>query len=43
MFYLHVPMCITCMTGAHGGQKRTPEPLKLELKVLEGSHAGAGN
>lgn len=43
MFYLHVPMCITCMTGTHGGLKRASEPLKLELWVVEGSHVGAGN
>lgn len=28
---LSVCMCVTCVLGVHGGQKRTLDPLELEL------------
>lgn len=39
-------MCLcttTCESGAHGGQKRTSDPLKLELKMVVSRHAVARN
>lgn len=30
MFNLHVYLCTTVHFGAHGSQKRAPEPLELE-------------
>lgn len=31
---LHVYMCIVCVPGARGDQKRAPDTLELELKVI---------
>lgn len=33
-FYLSIHMCTTCMPDACGGQKRTLEPLDLELEFI---------
>lgn len=40
---LHVCMCITCMAGVHGGQKRDPGPLELDLEVVMSCHVGFGS
>lgn len=42
-FSLHVCLPTTCMPGAHRSQKRESVPLELELQVLLGHQAGAGN
>jgi hypothetical protein len=34
-------LCITCMPGAHGGQKWVLDPLELELQMVVSSHLGA--
>lgn len=34
---------IMCVPDGHGGQKRMPNPLELELKVVVTHHVGAGN
>lgn len=34
VFCLHVCMCIVCMSGAHGGQKRAQDPLDLDGSEL---------
>ena len=34
MFCLHVCLCITCMPGAHRGQKRASDSLELELQMV---------
>lgn len=51
MLYLLKDVCIfiscgcfaTCMPGAYGGEKRTSDPLDLELEKVISCHVGAGN
>lgn len=43
MFYLFVCHCTMCMSGAHGGQKRTVDSLELELQMVGNHHRAAGN
>lgn len=43
VFCLHVWMCTTYVSGAHGGQKGEPEPLEQELQKFISHHVGAGN
>lgn len=43
MFYLHVCMYTTCVPGGHGGQKKTWDPLELELQVFVSGPVAAGN
>jgi hypothetical protein len=40
--YLHICMCITCMPGFHGDQKRASDPLEPELQMVVSHHVGAG-
>ena len=36
-------MCAVCMLGACRGQKRTSDPLELDLGNVVSTHVGAGN
>lgn len=36
-------MCVMCMPGAHGDQKKVLGPLELELQVFVSHHVDAGN
>ena len=40
---LYVYMCTRCMDGALGGQKRTSDPLVLELQVVVSYPVDSGN
>lgn len=40
---LHVYMCVTCVPGAHGGQKRDLGPLELDLQRVISYHVGFGS
>lgn len=48
MFYLYVSLCATYMSGAYRIQKRTLDPLELELEMVvsclvdTGSHTSSG-
>jgi hypothetical protein len=35
-------MRATCVLSAYQGQKRAPDPLELELKMVVNHHMGAG-
>jgi len=43
MFCLHIYLYTKYVAGAHGGQKRTSDPSKLELQVVVSHHVVAGN
>ena len=43
VFYVHVCLCISCVPGALGGQKRVPDPLRIVLQTVVCCHRGAGN
>jgi hypothetical protein len=38
-----VCLCVTCMTGAHEGQKRVLDPLEQNLQIVVSHHVTAGN
>lgn len=40
---LHVYMCVTCVPGAHKGQKRDLDPLELTLHIVISCHVGFGS
>ena len=40
---LYVSLCTMCMPGAHRGQKRVPNQLKLELQMAVNCHVGLVN
>lgn len=42
-FLLHTCLWATFVYGALDGQKRTLDPLKLELQMVLSYHVGAGN
>lgn len=42
-FYLSVCLCAMCVPGTHGGQKRTSDPLELELDMVVSCHASTRN
>lgn len=39
---LHECLCIMCMPGPHGGQKKAPDTLELELLMVVSRHVDAG-
>lgn len=41
--FLNICLCIMCVSGAQGGQKRTLGPLGLELKMVVNHHVAAEN
>lgn len=43
MFSLNICMCTVYVLGAHGGQKRTPDTLELDLQVAVSHHEDARN
>jgi hypothetical protein len=40
--YVYVCLCTMCVPGAHGGQKRAPDPLDLELEMVVMHHVVLG-
>jgi hypothetical protein len=42
-YFSFICLCITRMSGAHGGQKRTSDPLELVLQIVVSLQMGAKN
>jgi hypothetical protein len=40
---MHVSMCTTCMSGAHGCHKKRLDTLEMELGIDVKHHVGVGN
>ena len=43
MFCQYVCVCITCVSGAHRGQKKRSDSLELKLQMVVSSHVCAGD
>jgi hypothetical protein len=43
MGVLHACLCTISMPDAHGVQKRSSDPLELELRITVSLHVGVGN
>lgn len=43
VYFLYVSVFPACVPGAQGGQKRSSDPLKLELQMIVSHHLGARN
>lgn len=42
-FCLHAFLCTTCVPGVHGDQRRTKEPLEMELQVVVNCWVSVGS